>query len=243
MSDITKTIAELKELEAKATPGPWGWGVFLSENILADPDKELLGSGMSDEDTALIAAMRNALPELLEQIAYLDQEAGDYHDEWQAAERSLKEWQELWNDLLALAGIELEPGDEATAKDVYDQIALKFSEERDAALARADKAEARLELVAKHQAEHQDAEVDLYGRLESAWEHAEQMQAERDVLVGILAANDCPYLVFESADDLPWCECTDTEESGFECTVNCQEDCWLKYAAQRANAKRGEVAE
>lgn len=149
MTATTKLIAELKELEAKATPRPWeqsfnGRGICTNAgSYIAHPEHGFKA------DAALIVAMRNALPELIEQIEYLDEEAGGYHDEWQAAERSLKEWQELWNDLLALAGIELEPGDEATAKDVYDQIALKFSEERDAALARAEQMQAERDWLAE----------------------------------------------------------------------------------------------
>lgn len=57
--------------------------------------------------------------------------------------------------------------------------ACNAGKERDAANARTEKAEAALRLVAKHQGEHQDAELNLYTRLELAEEHAAQMQADR----------------------------------------------------------------
>lgn len=76
MTDLTKTIEELKALEIEATPGPWSESALYS--LLRYGRK---GSGAWDDalemanwteklpdedDAALIVAMRNALPELLE---------------------------------------------------------------------------------------------------------------------------------------------------------------------------------
>lgn len=46
-------------------------------------------------------------------------------------------------------------------------------------------------------------------------------------------ASECPYLTFwaDGADlEIPdWCECTDTDEYGFECTCDDARGCWLKW--------------
>lgn len=88
------------------------------------------------------------------------------------------------------------------------------SNEVNSALARTEKAEAALELVAKHNSEHQDAEIDFYTRLELANARAERMQAERDWLALQLQRihNGCV-------------------------TRKAEKEWWLKMAAQEA-AKR-----
>jgi len=74
MTDIEK----LKELEAKATKGPWSLvdnGRFLTgpyDDLVADCD--YFYQPGSEENTALIVAMRNALPALLASLASKDAE-------------------------------------------------------------------------------------------------------------------------------------------------------------------------
>ena len=60
------TVGMLRELEAKATPGPWFWDTRISLR----PFTACVDSGYADlphkeADGALIAAMRNAMPALL----------------------------------------------------------------------------------------------------------------------------------------------------------------------------------
>ena len=77
------TIDELKELERKATPGPWETcfeteGCFAEETVmkamsLDGADAQVIGTGWYDgyhtvlreDDGGLIAALRNLAPELL----------------------------------------------------------------------------------------------------------------------------------------------------------------------------------
>ena len=73
---------------------------------------------------------------------------------------------------------------------------------------------------------------------------AEQAEAERDVLAKTLADDNCPYLEFwqdfEALEIPDWCECTDTEDSGWECTKHDgAKYCWLAFAAAEAQ-KHGE---
>lgn len=95
MPDIAKLIADLKELEAKATPGPWyipDQGQLMGEHFIADIN--------SDADLDLIAAMRNALPILLQELQrlklevaeadYLDAEASIGANELRAENERLK---------------------------------------------------------------------------------------------------------------------------------------------------------
>lgn len=90
MTDIDKIIAELEELDKAATPGPW-----------SNPHKKGIWSGHDfvgschwneEDDSNLIVAMRNALPELLERIKYTD-----------GFEKELEYLQNARNDALARA--------------------------------------------------------------------------------------------------------------------------------------------
>jgi len=68
------TIDQLKELEAKATPGPWEHRQVDGLNDIATP------AGWIDDcsdNFALIAAMRNAMPALLE-VARAAKHAAEY---------------------------------------------------------------------------------------------------------------------------------------------------------------------
>lgn len=82
MTDLTKTIEELKALEIEATPGPWTMRAGKKyEGIVyvpfkPDPDDDWLMyidsiRANHAEDAALIVAMRNALPELLRELEQL----------------------------------------------------------------------------------------------------------------------------------------------------------------------------
>lgn len=88
MSDATpitdEELAELRELEAKATPGEWevhevtdydevisrGMMVKGGRGINRGEEFELFG----EDDAALIVALRNALPSLLARIEQLERE-------------------------------------------------------------------------------------------------------------------------------------------------------------------------
>jgi len=84
MTDLTKTIAELRRLDAEATPGEWvecrddtdppSWE-HLVEARDADGICDDVAHNVRGTDAVLIAAMRNALPALLdaaERVAQLD---------------------------------------------------------------------------------------------------------------------------------------------------------------------------
>lgn len=74
---MTKTIpdmiAELRRLEAEATPGPWD----VSGLTVYDTCMDSVASTHSAADAALIAAMRNALPELLKALEWRGMGEGD----------------------------------------------------------------------------------------------------------------------------------------------------------------------
>lgn len=67
MTDTTKMIAELEELLAKATPGPWhtkyGTSSIGMGTVLANGDS--ICQGVDNDDVEFIVAMYNYLPELL----------------------------------------------------------------------------------------------------------------------------------------------------------------------------------
>ena len=95
MSDI---LTELRELEKEATPGPWPAG----ESWLGYGDK-------FGDDIALMRAMRNALPKLLDVAAAAR--------EWDAAERqnvcSLEAYRRAVNAELRLHNVVRLLGDES----------------------------------------------------------------------------------------------------------------------------------
>lgn len=64
MTDLTSTIARLRELEAKATPGPWSFSAKseTDEGVLTGPD----GVDLRKIDAKLMAALRNAASALLD---------------------------------------------------------------------------------------------------------------------------------------------------------------------------------
>lgn len=83
MTDILTIIAELRELEKKATPEPWEVDMFVVKRTGADYDVCMEpedGYKNPPEDwkdnLAYIAASRNAMPRLLDYIAKLEAEAG-----------------------------------------------------------------------------------------------------------------------------------------------------------------------
>lgn len=79
MTDLTSTIARLRELEAKATPGPWRTGFLADDSgdfyLITDapgyqPPKNsnlvLLGEREDQQHFEFFAALRNAAPALLD---------------------------------------------------------------------------------------------------------------------------------------------------------------------------------
>lgn len=189
---MQKLIEELIELEAKATPGPWK-NSDLRHMSMYD---SFANNFLKNNDSALIIAMRNALPELFEELQA-------YREEIEIVRKAVRtsvQATTMW-------------------KDKYIERAKECNE----ALARAEKAEAEREYCKKKLTEEYEDHAKTLLELK-------QVKSERDVLAEKLGANECPYLILESAEELPWCECTDTDESGFECMVNCQEDCWRQFA-------------
>lgn len=84
--NIPALIAELKALEAKATPGPWSHSpqfIYAFVEHLAEVKKP--------EDTALIVTLRNTLPLLLAEIERLRAELPEHKslDELKAEKRSV----------------------------------------------------------------------------------------------------------------------------------------------------------
>jgi hypothetical protein len=74
---VTKAVmdlAELRRLHESATPGPWS----------SDDQKRLRAMLLRDADAALIVAMRNALPELLERVERLEAALRVAREEWDA---------------------------------------------------------------------------------------------------------------------------------------------------------------
>lgn len=72
------TISELRELLGKATEGPWSIGPI--PHMIDGPGGLQMGCATSHnahDDAALIVAMRNALPGLLDRLEELD---GIYHE-------------------------------------------------------------------------------------------------------------------------------------------------------------------
>lgn len=88
--------------------------------------------------------------------------------------------------------------------------------------------------------------AELSIRIVAAEERADKAEAELDVLAEALAdgGGDCPYLAFwqDCPEERPaWCECTDTDDSGFECCWHGgAQRCWLKWAAQEAAEREGD---
>lgn len=98
---MTDRLAELRELEKAATPGPWA-----PENCysLVTYDRSRQTHGTSDANRALIATVRNALPDLLavvEAAREIDREG--YVD----AMANVPSWQRLASALAKLDGIAL----------------------------------------------------------------------------------------------------------------------------------------
>jgi len=68
MAKVTRHyLTELRELEKRATPGPWGWtdGAGHDPGPFLMPLEEYFGVEIRAEDEALLRAMREALPALL----------------------------------------------------------------------------------------------------------------------------------------------------------------------------------
>lgn len=66
-------IAELRRLEAEATPGKWSYKskyVFAGKNCIALTDTDNAPDRRMEANAALIVAMRNALPELLKSLKW-----------------------------------------------------------------------------------------------------------------------------------------------------------------------------
>lgn len=97
----SKTVEELRGLAEKATPGPWHYAeregrflfkimsasVYVAETSWHDASPIYPTKVGSEANFALIVAMRNALPELLDLAASLAREGKDgekpYRDAWQ----------------------------------------------------------------------------------------------------------------------------------------------------------------
>ena len=79
----------------------------------------------------------------------------------------------------------------------------------------------------------------LMAYLDETIARAAKAEAERDWLADILerGAHECPYLEFwaDGCDwEIPdWCQCSDTDEYGFECSGD-PKLCWLEWAAHEA---------
>lgn len=104
MTDLAKIIAKLKKLDKLATPGPWehnlnghinengksvasvyrlGWRAL--KQVAWDNITSKTWKGRPEADAALIVALRNALPELLQELvrlAVLFEERDSAADEW-----------------------------------------------------------------------------------------------------------------------------------------------------------------
>lgn len=83
MTDIHAVIAELKALEAKATPGEWGtsvydWRAEHPRMCVHDGNKPPYAmcvlDAATDDDAIFIATSRNALPHILAYIDELEEE-------------------------------------------------------------------------------------------------------------------------------------------------------------------------
>lgn len=77
MTDQTPSTQELRGLMERATGGPWEHSEILRgnevvRNELAGPDSEIAYDINDPADADLIAAMRNALPALLDRIERLE---------------------------------------------------------------------------------------------------------------------------------------------------------------------------
>lgn len=79
---MTDPLDTLRALEAAATPGPWTLGTRNEHGIVLSPEHGLVVSspwtatGRADNDAALIAAARNALPALLTIARALPEDPG-----------------------------------------------------------------------------------------------------------------------------------------------------------------------
>lgn len=78
MPNIDEIIAELRKLEAQATPGPWAWVDVAGDiygDINSDSDEVIYVVHEkhfdNDDDPELIEAMRNALPTVLAELELL----------------------------------------------------------------------------------------------------------------------------------------------------------------------------
>jgi hypothetical protein len=80
-TDLKQTIARLRRLEAEATPGPWSieedWALILND---ATETRIATFQPNTGRDAALIATMRNALPDLLDRLERLERVAEAVRD-------------------------------------------------------------------------------------------------------------------------------------------------------------------
>jgi hypothetical protein len=92
----------------------------------------------------------------------------------------------------------------------------------------------------RHLLDHANATCEgMKKEVESEQWRCSNMEAQRGILANLMAdgAAECPYQELQSADALPWCQCTDTTEDGFDCTEN-PARCWTLYADQEAAKKK-----
>lgn len=245
MTDTTKLITELEELMAKATPGPWRFDYahppdcYLREEGQGWPIAGMWGKVLRpnmEHDASFIVAMRNYLPELIAKIKELDS----------LLTGSAEETRQSFSALYHAANTTIP----------------ELENERDAAIARAEKAEVRLneilcaELEDDAAAERIRLRFDNEGlcsaldaaiaRAERAERDAlatrligeirtEQIQAERDEAMRHLP-EECP---FDCGFDRPgWCDLQveSTEYGDCGCSVGTK-PCWSRFIAHEA-AKR-----
>lgn len=69
MTPITELIAELSQLEAKATPGPWTHEGF---NLWTNGGCPPYEAAIEERDAAFIVAVRSALPAILDRLRHLE---------------------------------------------------------------------------------------------------------------------------------------------------------------------------
>lgn len=72
MTDIKYVIAELRELDGKASVAPWCKSGGCKDWVLLNNGDKIRTNEDSDDDIDLICAMRNALPQLLEYVEELE---------------------------------------------------------------------------------------------------------------------------------------------------------------------------
>jgi hypothetical protein len=89
MTEVATVVQRLRELEAKATPAPWEWGMggwLYSKSLAESVVESSITKGGAESvvvtgnaDKRLIEEMRNALPALLDTITTLLAERDELH--------------------------------------------------------------------------------------------------------------------------------------------------------------------